>query len=194
MRAPEIGDADGAAIVAAARQAIAEELGAPRAPAPRVPEIRAGVFVTVRGSGGLRGCVGLPAAEAPLREALREAAVAAATRDWRFEPVTAGELASLTIEASVLSEPAPLAGPRESWPRAIRPGRDGIVIRRGAQEGLLLPQVATEMSWGAAELLDGACQKAGLEDGCWRDARTEVLAFTATVFREASPGARAVRA
>ncbi len=191
MRAPEIGDADGAAIVAAARQAIAEELGAPSAPPPGVPALRAGVFVTLHGRGGLRGCIGFPAAGVPLREALREAAVAAATRDPRFEPVTAGELGSLTIEVSVLSEPAPLGGPRESYPRAISVGRDGLVIRRGARQGLLLPQVATEMSWGAAEFLDGACQKAGLEGGCWRDAQTEVLAFTASVFREASPGARA---
>lgn len=194
MRAPEIGDGAGAAIVAAARHAIAGALGAPRRAPPPVPETRAGVFVTVHGHGGLRGCIGFPAADAPLREALREAAVAAATRDPRFEPVSAGELGSLTIEVSVLSEPAPLEGPRESWPRAIRVGRDGLVIRRGAQQGLLLPQVATEMSWGAAEFLDAACQKAGLGAGSWRDAQTEVLAFTATVFREASPGARAVRA
>ncbi|MDD9825991.1 MAG: AmmeMemoRadiSam system protein A [Thaumarchaeota archaeon] len=194
MRAPEISDADGAAIVAAARQAIAEALGAPHGPAPPVPCLRAGVFVTVHGRTGLRGCIGFMGADAPLGGTLREAAVAAATGDARFAPLTAAELGSVTIEVSVLSGAEPLAGPREGYPAAVRVGRDGLVVRRGALAGLLLPQVATEMSWNAAEFLDGACQKAGLGPGCWRDEQVEVLSFAAAVFGEGSPGARAVRA
>lgn len=194
MRGPEMGDGDGAAIVAAARAAIAKALGAQAAAAPPVRPARAGVFVTIHGGSGLRGCIGFPEPSGPLRETLAEAAVAAATRDGRFAPVTAGELASVTIEVSVLSEAAPLAGPREAYPGLVRVGRDGLVVQRGADRGLLLPQVATEMSWSAAEFLDGACQKAGLEPGCWRDAQVEVSTFAATVFREPSPGARAVRA
>lgn len=194
MRGPELSDAEGAAIVAAARAAIAEELGAPHARAPPVLPARAGVFVTIHGPAGLRGCIGFPEPRGPLRDALSEAAVAAATQDGRFAPVSAGELASVTIEVSVLSEAAPLAGPRGGYPRLVRTGRDGLVVRRGAARGLLLPQVAPEMSWSAEEFLDGACQKAGLEAGSWRDGRTEVSTFVAAVFREPSPGARAVRA
>ncbi|MBQ4597128.1 MAG: AMMECR1 domain-containing protein, partial [Methanocorpusculum sp.] len=51
------------------------------------PEIFAenrGVFVTLTQAGELRGCIGFPYPTYPLSEAIREAAVAAATQDPRF--------------------------------------------------------------------------------------------------------------
>ena len=195
MRAPELSDAEGAALVAAARRAVEGRLGVrPDGPPPRVPDIRAGVFVTIRRAGALRGCIGLPAARGALAGSLCEAAVAAATADARFEPVAAGELDSLTFEVSILSEPEAIPGDRAGYASAIRVGRDGLVVERGPHSGLLLPQVATEFSWGAGEFLDRACEKAGLAAGAWRDARTAVRRFTGVAFCEESPRGRVARA
>ncbi len=195
MRAPELGDAEGAALVAAARRAVEEHLGASvRGAPPDVPSGRLGVFVTIGDAAGLRGCIGFPIAHGELRESLLEAAIAAATTDLRFEPVRAEELRSLTFEVSVLSAPEAIPGERSAYPSAIRIGRDGLMVTRGGHSGLLLPQVPAELSWDSEEFLGRACEKAGLGPDSWRDVGTEVQWFAATVFREESPCAPAVRA
>ncbi len=194
MRAPELSDAEGAALVAAARRAVEERLGAGvQGAPPHVPPGRLGVFVTISGATGLRGCIGFPIAHGELRESLGEAAIAAATSDSRFEPVRAEELRSLTFEVSILSVPEGIPCERLAYPSAIRVGRDGLIVTRGQHSGLLLPQVPVELSWDSEEFLGRTCEKAGLAPDSWRDEGTEVRRFGATVFREESPRARAVR-
>lgn len=56
---------------------------------PKIFNEERGVFVTLTDGGELRGCIGFPYPTAPLGEALREAAVAAAIHDPRFYPVRA---------------------------------------------------------------------------------------------------------
>ncbi|HSA94956.1 MAG TPA: AMMECR1 domain-containing protein, partial [Acidobacteriota bacterium] len=51
-----------------------------------------GAFVTLSADGELRGCIGYPLPVKPLDETIIEMAVAAATQDPRFEPVSANEL------------------------------------------------------------------------------------------------------
>jgi len=106
-------------------------------------------------------------------------AVAAATEDPRFAPVPPDELQDLEIEISVLSEPVPLAS-RD--PGAIQPGRDGIVVRRGRRQGLLLPQVAIEHGWDAEAFLAAVCRKAGLSHEAWREPDCDLFVFQADVF------------
>jgi AmmeMemoRadiSam system protein A len=129
-------------------------------------------FVTLTTGGDLRGCMGTLGAEMPVGEAVVRAAGLAATRDPRFPPVAARELAGLRIEVSVLTQPRPLVDPA-----AFVPGRDGIVVEARGRRALLLPQVATEMGWGATEMLDAVCEKAGLHADAWRQrgARLEVF-------------------
>jgi AMMECR1 domain-containing protein len=50
------------------------------------------------------------------------------------------------------------------------------------QQGLLLPQVATEWGWDAKKFLEQTCLKAGLPPSAWRDKDTEILWFEAEVF------------
>jgi uncharacterized protein (TIGR00296 family) len=69
-------------------------------------------------------------------------------------------------------------------PAAIVIGRDGLIVRRGARQGLLLPQVAREWSWNPQAFLEATCRKAGLGATAWRDTGTEVLTFQAEVFGE----------
>ena len=165
-----------------ARRAIESHLagkGPVRETSP-VPRLRAerGAFVTLHVDGGLRGCIGYPLPVKPLDETVAEMAVAAASQDFRFDPLRAGELGRLKIEISVLSLPRPVEDPSE-----VEVGRDGIIVSKGFNRGLLLPQVPVEQGWDRETYLRHGCIKAGLRPDEWRKgARLEV--FTAQVFSE----------
>lgn len=138
---------------------------------------RPGAFVTLHKSGRLRGCIGNIESPRPLFQTVCECARSAALRDPRFDPVTADELPQLHLEISVLS---PL---EEARPGEIEVGRHGLLVSRGYQRGLLLPQVATKYRWDREKFLDEACLKAGLPADAWRHgARIQV--FTAQIFAE----------
>lgn len=134
-----------------------------------------GVFTTIYSNQKLRGCVGYPAAVLPLYRAVFETARAAASDDPRFRPVQIDEARSLKISISVLS---PL---RAISAEEVRVGRDGLVISRGGQRGLLLPQVAIEHGWDRITFLEQTSLKAGLRTDAWK-AGAQIEAFTAEVF------------
>jgi hypothetical protein len=145
-----------------------------------------GAFVTLKERGELRGCIGYVAPAKPLYATVRDAAMMAALRDTRFSPVSAGELARLEYEISVLSPLRRVLDVRE-----IRVGVDGLLIHKGGVEGLLLPQVAAEEHWDRAQLLEGVSMKAGLSKTAWQDPAADLFRFTAFVFGERRPGAPA---
>ena len=60
---------------------------------------------------------------------------------------------------------------------AFRAGIDGIIVERDGRRALLLPEVATDLGWGAREMLDAVCEKAGLEGHAWHDPRTRLFVF-----------------
>lgn len=153
----------------------------PEDPPPENPVLHrpGAAFVTLRAGGALRGCIGHLAAEQPLWLSVREMAAAAAIRDDRFAPVSPSELPGVTIEISVLS-----ARRRFEGADRVVIGRDGLYIRRGANSGLLLPQVAAERAWPAEEFLAQTCRKAGLPVDAWMDPASLVETFTAEVFGE----------
>ncbi|MBK8046861.1 MAG: AmmeMemoRadiSam system protein A [Anaerolineales bacterium] len=146
---------------------------------PALQEPRA-VFVTLwrRDSGELRGCRGEIVAHDPLAQAVVEMAIAAATDDPRFLPVTVDEIPLLSIEISVLTPLYPIAA------SDVVIGKHGVLVSRGARRGLLLPQVATEHGMDREEFLDAVCQKAGLPAHAWRAPDTRLSAFETTVFEE----------
>jgi len=134
-------------------------------------------FVTLTKYGRLRGCIGYTEAVAPLFKVVQECAVAAATEDPRFPPVSPGELPSLRVEVSVLTPLAPIL------PEEVEIGRHGLMVSQGGRRGLLLPQVPVEWGWDRETFLDQACVKAGLPPSAWRHGAT-LQAFTAEVFGE----------
>ncbi|MGE5325728.1 MAG: AmmeMemoRadiSam system protein B [Deltaproteobacteria bacterium] len=136
-----------------------------------------GAFVTLREKGELRGCIGNIGARKPLCMTVRDVAAYAALRDTRFRPVTLGELNSLDYEVSVLS---PLHRVTD-WAQ-IHVGRNGLLVRKGDYQGVLLPQVPVEEHWNRDTFLDQTCVKAGLSPRCWKDDDTDVFMFTADVF------------
>ncbi len=169
-----------------ARQAVEAAVGGVASPSVEVPaddpvlNAHCGCFVTLKNRGRLRGCIGRFTADQPLTQVVAEMARASATEDPRFlgAPIAPAELDDLDVEISVLS---PLK--RTNNPLSLRPGIDGIYIRRGCASGCFLPQVATETGWTAEEFLSCCCaHKAGLAADAWKDPKTEVFLFTAEVF------------
>jgi AmmeMemoRadiSam system protein A len=134
-------------------------------------------FVTLTKNGRLRGCIGFTEAVAPLFKVVQECAVAAATEDPRFPPVSPKELPSLRVEISVLTPLFPIR------PEEVEVGRHGLMVSQGRMRGLLLPQVPVEWGWDREEFLDQTCLKAGLPPSAWRHGAT-LEAFTAEVFGE----------
>jgi uncharacterized protein (TIGR00296 family) len=90
------------------------------------------------------------------------------------------ELSEIEIEISVLSLPKRITDIDE-----IELGKHGVIVRRGFNSGVFLPQVATETGWSKEEFLSNLCaHKAGLPHFAWQDASTEIYIFTADVFSE----------
>ena len=107
-------------------------------------------------------------------------AVSASTEDPRFPPVGKNELEKLEYEISILSAPKRI----DDWQK-IEMGKHGVIIKRGYQSGVFLPQVATETDWDKETFLSELCaQKAGLQPNCYKDKATEIQIFTAQVFGE----------
>jgi AmmeMemoRadiSam system protein A len=137
-----------------------------------------GVFVTLHRDGELRGCIGYPLPYKPLWEAVVDNAIAASTEDPRFPAVAAAELPGLVIEISVLTVPQKVAGHEQ-----VQVGRDGIIISKGFQRGLLLPQVPVEQGWDLEQYVSYGCLKAGLARDEWKKG-VQIETFQAQVFGE----------
>lgn len=99
-------------------------------------------FVTLRRGEHLRGCIGSLSAHQPLGTDVRKNALASAFDDPRFDPLSAQELDQIAIEVTVLSPLSPLnVHTEEELLAALRPGKDGVVLRRGRSGGTFIPQM-----------------------------------------------------
>jgi AmmeMemoRadiSam system protein A len=137
-----------------------------------------GAFVTLKFNEELRGCIGYPLPYKPLYETIIDVAISASTQDYRFEPLTLEELPQTKIEISVLSLPKPVKDIKE-----IEVGKHGIIISKGLNKGLLLPQVPVEYNWDLETYLRHGCLKAGLDENEWKKG-VNVEVFSAQVFSE----------
>ncbi len=139
----------------------------------------AAAFVTLHEAGDVRGCIGELRFELPVWINVHDAAIAAALDDPRFPPLGLDELPLVDLEVSVLQPPVEIADAS-----GFEAGRHGIIVERGYRRALLLPQVATEWGWGASEMLEAVCRKAGLSRDAWRDRDTRLFVFEAQYFGE----------
>ncbi|OGC96089.1 MAG: AMMECR1 domain-containing protein [candidate division Zixibacteria bacterium RBG_16_53_22] len=179
-------DADKLSLLSLARKSIETYLGGDELDLSAIKGSEAlnqplGAFVTLHKKGELRGCIGTFHPGGPLYQVVAQMARQAAFSDYRFQPVTNGELDTLDIEISVLT---PMK--RIYDPKAVAVGRDGLYIKRGISAGVLLPQVPVEQGWDRIEFLDHTCLKAGLPPGAWKEKNTELYVFQAEVFGERS--------
>lgn len=94
-------------------------------------------FCTIYKNGELRGCIGtiLPFYDSLYQEII-ENAISAATRDPRFNPVTIEELDLLEYKVDVLSDISPVVDLKK-----LNPKINGIIVRQGTKQGLLLPDL-----------------------------------------------------
>ena len=158
-------------------------------PMPNLKEIPAkmkenrGAFVTLEKNHELRGCIGYILPMYPLYETVMKVARSAALEDPRFPPVTERELKDITVEVSVLTVPETITNTN-----VIEVGKHGIIIRRGYNQGLLLPQVATDYGWDRETFLEHTCLKAGLPRDAWKDKNAEIQIFSAQVFNRETVG------
>jgi AmmeMemoRadiSam system protein A len=101
---------------------------------------RAGVFVSIKKGGQLRGCIGTiePCEQNVAQEIIRNA-VSAATRDPRFPPISPDELEDLDVSVDVLTAPEPIESLED-----LDPKRYGIIVQsleNPSKRGLLLPDL-----------------------------------------------------
>jgi uncharacterized protein (TIGR00296 family) len=144
-----------------------------------------GVFVTLNKHEELRGCIGFPYPAFELYKAVFDAARAAAFDDPRFPRLAKEELKEIDIELSVLTVPEEIkVNSPEEYPKKIKIGEDGLIMKSGWTSGLLLPQVFTEYECTPEKALEMTCQKAGLPNDAWKDKSVKVLRFQAQIFCE----------
>ncbi len=98
---------------------------------------RAGVFVSLKKRGELRGCIGtIEPAQANIALEIVENAIGAALRDPRFRPLEEGELLELAASVDILRPPERVLGMEE-----LDVQRFGVIVRSGIRRGLLLPDI-----------------------------------------------------
>jgi len=144
---------------------------------PRLRE-KAGVFVTLKKHGQLRGCIGYIEGIKPIYQTVIDNAKNAAFNDPRFPKVRADELKDIMIEISVMTPLRRIQSVDE-----IVVGKHGLTIEKGYHHGLLLPQVPGEWGWDRDTFLVHICRKAGLPDDAWKEGAT-LKVFSAQVFGE----------
>jgi len=98
---------------------------------------KAGVFVSLKKFGDLRGCIGtfMPTQENIAQEIIKNA-ISAAVDDPRFSPVNASELDDLTISVDVLTAPEEVKDISQ-----LDPKKYGVIVSSGYKKGLLLPDL-----------------------------------------------------
>jgi len=117
---------------------------------------QAGVFVSLKKNGNLRGCIGtIEPTKDSIAEEILEIAVTAAVGDLRFEPVREAELEELVYSVDVLSTPEPVAS-KELLDQNIY----GVIVTSGSKRGLLLPNLEGVDS--VDEQISIALRKAGI--------------------------------
>jgi len=121
-------------------------------------------FVTLKRGGHLRGCIGSLQPHEALYLSVHGNAVNAAIRDSRFRPVTAAELPGLNVHVSVLSPIRDIASLDE-----FKIGAHGIILTKGKNQAVYLPEVAVEQGWTKEETLASLCEKAWLPRDAWKE-------------------------
>lgn len=150
-------------------------------PADEIFSQQRGVFVSLHIGRRLRGCIGAVDPQETLGNCIVRCAAGAALHDPRFPALRREELPRLHVEISLLS---PLFAIR---PEEIEIGRHGLLISRGSQRGVLLPQVAVRHRLNAEQFLAETCKKAQIAPDAWRDPDANLFGFTCEVLSSTMP-------
>jgi len=165
--------------IALARQAIETYLETGRVisspdPLPEEMAEPGAVFVSLHlVSGLLRGCRGtITPTEPNLAQAITQTAIASATDDPRFMPMSLTETGGLDIKIDVLGPMEPVTDISQ-----LDEKKYGVLIQSGKRRGLLLPDIAAVDS--VSRQLELVRQKAGIGP----DEPVELFRFTVTRYQ-----------
>jgi AmmeMemoRadiSam system protein A len=130
-------------------------IGPPDAPVPEM-NAKAGVFVSIKKKGGLRGCIGtFQSTTENVAAEIIQNAISAATEDPRFPPVSKSELGALEYSVDVLTAPEKVKSKND-----LDPKKYGVIVKSGERKGLLLPDLEGVDS--VDEQISIASMKAGI--------------------------------
>jgi AmmeMemoRadiSam system protein A len=149
-------------------------------------------FVTLHTYGRLHGCIGSvePRGGVPLAIDVAKNAQSAALLDPRFPPLAVAEVDDTEIEVSVLSPMQPVAYTSlDDLCRRVRPEIDGVLVERGWQRGLLLPQVWEQLPT-PYDFLVHVALKAGASVTLFTQPDTHVYVFQVHSYVQPAPAAR----
>jgi len=188
--ADKLTEEEGKHLVETARKTIQKALFNPKdrsePDSPSSPKFqeRRGTFVTLTLNGALRGCIGHIIPQEPLIEGVRVNAMNAAFRDPRFRPLSQSEFEKIKVEVSILTEPRPLPySDADDLLSKLRPGTDGLIIRKGYHQATFLPQVWEQLP-SKKDFLTHLCLKAGLAGDAWAHDKLEVHTYQVQAFEE----------
>ena len=136
-----------------------------------------GAFVTLKRGKLLRGCCGVLGQPMQLGPAVARAAARTTKEDTRMAAISPVELPYLSVDVTLLGPFKQLTVSPAERPSQIQIGKQGLMIQSGEKSGLLLPSVASENGWDAAQFLQAACRKAGLPTSAWEQAAVRVSTF-----------------
>lgn len=179
----------GSILLPLARCSIASQLGLPAPETPDAPWLHhtGAAFVTLMLDGKLRGCIGTLEPHRALGDDVKANAQAAAFRDPRFKPLTAGEFAATGVEVSVLSPVEIMQWQNEDDALAqLRPGIDGVIFEYGHHRSTFLPQVWEEFA-DAKTFMGNLKYKGGLPPDFW-DPAVKLSRYTVAKWREDNNG------
>lgn len=158
----EINDVEEDPYVALARQSLehyvrnGQTLERPSGLPDELLKNAAGVFVSLKKAGRLRGCIGtISAVTECIADEIIGNAVESGTQDPRFPPVEEVELPDIVYSVDVLGKPEPVKEKSE-----LDPIRYGVIVSYGGRRGLLLPNL--EGVDTVEDQLMIALQKAGI--------------------------------
>ena len=135
---------------------------------------KAGVFVTLKKQGKLRGCIGtIKPTQKNVAEEIQKNAISAAEHDPRFPSLKSEELEDLNYSVDVIGEMEKVDDKEK-----LDPQKYGIMVKGGHQSGLLLPDL--EGIDNVEEQINIAKKKAGLVE----DADIEIYRFEVKRYKE----------
>ena len=134
---------------------------------------QAGVFVSIKKDGNLRGCIGTTkATEANLAKEIISNAIKAGFKDPRFSPIEEDELDQLTYKVDKLGEPEEIDSKEQ-----LDPEKYGVIVKKGHSTGLLLPNLeginSVEKQIEIAKRKAGLPQEADVDLMCFEVIRYE---------------------
>ncbi|MDD4189248.1 MAG: AmmeMemoRadiSam system protein A [Eubacteriales bacterium] len=131
---------------------------------------KAGVFVSIKKHGQLRGCIGTTSpTQKNIAEEIMRNSISAGTGDPRFDPVGENELEDLVYSVDVLTESEPIKSVGE-----LDVKKYGVIVKSGYRSGLLLPDL--EGVDTPEKQVEIALRKAGIDkNDSYRMERFEVI-------------------